>query len=425
MTDKLPPLKDINASMAYVQHLDVNAWALQDATRLVGVVVKAALGVAADMMWPSMLEAATRLKDAPSVIFDGWTLRSVKSESPYRESIVLQPRDGTGGYIFNIQRSIRKGFDKQGKSTGLLPPEACTDVESISCIAFSAKRTNPDSYSLARGVLPVLAKVEPGQYQGQVFKYRPSLTMKYGEPALAIVDLSEIGAAVFAMQTLSEGLAAIGLHSSVEDRLRSLESAAYRHFETEERGLLAAIGAGAVVRDGGCVGDSVATFIETFTSRSAAIDVSTRIREIVEIAERLEANGHVSRRTEYGDEDDFAHVVPNGDEGRSMFLKTQNHQFRIDIGPLDGNGNPEQVTVGLPKRRDGEIPDYEERGFIGQFDLVGSEEGRVEYEATMFGSVDSRHLIAFNDFAFSIDSLHSALEYDCGDDEDMDEPEAP
>jgi hypothetical protein len=426
MTDKLPPLKDINASAAYVQHLDVNAWALQDATRLVGKVVNTALAVATDMMWPTILAAAIRLKGVPPVVFDGWTLRSIGSDSPYRECLVLQPRDGTGGYLFDIQRSVRTGYDAQGKSTGLLPPEACTDVESISCIAFSAKKTNPDAYSLARAPLPVLAKVETGQHQGRVFKCRPSLTMRWGgEAALGIVELSEIGGAIFAMQTLSEGLAAMGLDRRIEERLRSLEDAAYRHFETEELGLLAAIGAGAVVRDGGCVGDSVATFVETFASRSAAIDVSTRIRELIEIAERLEANGHVSRRTEYGDEDDVAYITSNGDEGRSMFLKTQNHQFRVDIGPLDANGNPEQVTVGLPKRRDGEIPDYDDRGFIGQFDLVGSEEGRVEYDATMFGSVDSRHLIAFNDFAFTVDSLHSSLECDYGDDEDMDEPEAP
>lgn len=182
---------------------------------------------------------------------------------------------------------------------------------------------------------------------------------------------------------------------------------------------------GAVVRDGGCVGESVETFVETFAWRSAAIDVSTRMRELLAIADKLEANGHVSRRTEYGEDDDVAHVIRNGDDGRSLFIKTQNHQFRIDIGPLDANGNPQQVAVGVPKKRDGEIPDYEERGFIGQFDLVGSEDGRVEYETTMFGSVDSRHLIAFNDFAFTIDSLHSELDYDCGDDEDMDEPEAP
>ncbi|MNU29059.1 hypothetical protein D3C71_175060 [compost metagenome] len=426
MTDKLPPLKDINPSAAYVQHLDVNAWALQDATRLVGEVVKPALAVATDMMWPTILAAAIRLKDVPPVVFNGWTLKSTGSESPYRECLVLQPRDGTGGYLFNIQRSIRKGYDAQGKSTGLLPPEMCTEVESISCIAFSAKKTNPDAYSLARGTLPVLSRVETEQYDGRVFKCRPSLTMRWGgEAALGIVELGEIGAAIFAMQTLSEGLAAMGLERRIEERLRSLEDAAYNHFETEERALLPAIGVGAVVRDGGCVGESVETFVETFAWRSAAIDVSTRMRELLAIADKLEANGHVSRRTEYGEDDDVAHVIRNGDDGRSLFIKTQNHQFRIDIGPLDANGNPQQVAVGVPKKRDGEIPDYEERGFIGQFDLVGSEDGRVEYETTMFGSVDSRHLIAFNDFAFTIDSLHSELDYDCGDDEDMDEPEAP
>lgn len=468
MPGKLPALRDIDPRAAANEHFEKHAPQEQDAIRQLTDVVDAVMVVAVDMMWPTILKAARTLGDR-TVEFDGWRMRGVASKEQYHTTFVLEPQFGAGGYVFDLklaremtedadkrlhavtekvrerireessdvaeQRSrIAKWlFDPTPEETAInddpssyLPQEQSTTVKEIVCCAFNTDGQNPPGYVASEGYSKsldeTLAEGFDAYLGSKIFERRPSWNMN--DPDFTTDrGIRDSSACIFVMQKLSDGLFSMGLSQDIWDRVEELGGLEYRYYCDDGRSLLKAIGAGAVIRDGGHVGEFTYSAVNSFVGRSAASDISRRVDTIIELADYLENGGHTSRDNRYdcNDADDFGFVTAAAHGGRAMFIETQHNLYRIDLGAVDPDRCLESLSIAiLPEDgHDLPAPGPGDAGYLGHF--VPDDHSGGYMACDLFG-LESPAIRGFADVTFSVESMHCCWEEEHGEE---DEPASP
>jgi hypothetical protein len=471
---KLPALGAIDPQTAADEYFANHVGKEQDATRRVTDVVDTSNVIAIDMMWPSILDAARRLPALGAIEFGDWRIRpivtGVHSEAFVIEQILTSEGEALhgngGGYVFHLKlerimseegekkikeldreeidsgdpaerrnRLVRSMFHPSPARAAVeqdpanyLPKEFCTEVEEITCIAFKSKTgRNPEGYdgydSFSDDLEKILASGFEGYQHGEIFEYHPSRLSPDGDESPSLPSswgLRNTAAAAYSMRTLSEALSALGYGADIAKRTQEHGDVHYLQYSREAGCLLRTIGAGAVFRDGGQFGEHAHAAAIGFLTRTATSDISRRMGELGELANYLEEGGHTTPDNEYecNDADDFGHIVGNDDGTRSLFIRTQHNQYRIDI--VEEEGRIAGVSLGIiPEDQfDAPMPYVGDKGFLGYF--AADEDGMI-----IGHNVDLLHmtrLLGFNDLAFTIESMHCCWEEEHGQDED---PETP
>jgi hypothetical protein len=468
MPGKLPALRNLDHRAAANEHFDRHVSEVQDATRQLTDVVDAVMVVAVDMMWPTILKASRMLGER-TVEFEGWRLHGISTNVPYRTSFVLEPQFGGGGYAFDlklgremtaeaserlhsVEEAIRLRIKEETSDVAeqrkriakwlfnptpaetmitddpesYLPAEHSTKVKNIVCCAFNTDGRNPPGYGgsedYSKSLDETIAEGFDSYLGAKIFERGPSWNM--ADPDFSTDrGVWDSSACIFVMRKLSDGLFAMGLSQDVWDRVEELGGLEYRYYCDDKRSLLKAIGAGAVIRDGGHVGEATFAAVHSFVGRSAAADISRRIQTIVELAAYLENGGHTSRDNRYdcNDGDDYGFVTADADGGRTLFLETQHNLYRIDLGAVDQDGCLESLALAiLPE--DGYVqpaPGPGDVGYLGHFIPDGHSGGYMGCD--MFG-LESGAIRGFADLTFSVESMHCCWEEEHGDE---DEPTSP
>lgn len=467
MPGKLPRLRDLDPRAAANEHFEKHVSSVQDATRQLTDVVDAVMVVATDMMWPAILKA-TRTLGEHTVEFEGWRMRAVATKEPYHATFVLEPQTGRGGYVFDLKlgrdmteeasqrlRSVTDAihaeivascevseqrsriaewlFNPTDAETAIkddpssyLPPERSTRVKEIVCCAFSNDGATPPGYTgsddTPRSLEKTLADGFEGYQSDKIFAARPSWNTK--EPDFSTnKEIWDSSACIFAMRKLSDGLFSMGLSQDIWDRAEELGGLEYRYYCDEARSLLKAIGAGAVVRDGGHVGEFTYSAVHSFVGRSAASDITRRVQTIVELADYLEDGGHTSRANRYdcNDADDFGFVTSDAYGGRAMFIETQHNLYRIDLGAVDADGCLESLALAILHDDGHELPapGPGDAGYLGHFVPDGHSGGYMACD--LFG-LESPAIRGFADLTFAVESMHCCWQEEHGEE---DEPARP
>ncbi|NTF17856.1 hypothetical protein G6L37_05535 [Agrobacterium rubi] len=441
---KIRPLRDIaNVSPASVM-LGVSA---TNAPRAVYDVVDMAVTVAGEMMWPSLLEAARKLKLSP-IEDEGWRLRPYSKDKRWNEYFILEEMGGHGGYLFNMRLRPRKtdaalerlaemmrSDVNMGSSTAVdsflnpadglidlnddpqsyLPEDHCHEIEHLVCCAFSTDGVPPSGFN-DEGMTPfelaTISAIGPdpvGHMPGRIFAFHPSPFVGIDEmpdvPVSRSVD--DIGASVSVLSRLGRMLARLDLSHAVRRRAADLGTIAYQHYWSQDRGPLLELAAVSVYRDGGMIGGATTSSILQVWSHACSKIAAASAIPVSSVIRVLRDAGHVDPEGAYAAYGDLLHVEDGRDGEGALAVRTSVGAYRIDF-VTDEDGMVSDLDLVLADevgaaRDDGHLGSYR---FAPDATLLSHSVSEDEF---FRGNV----LRALNDLAGSVAMASDALAEDC------------
>jgi hypothetical protein len=465
----LDPLDDINP---HVLMGDFERLAFEQIGRDHGEafvkVASAAMQVNVEIGWPSIRKLAQRLRDEGPIDAAGWRFATTAMPGAHEIAITAERDDQPGGWLYTCVISADKSpagleddrlYREKRKAEGAshidivlerlrgeaprvtpathpefyLSQDECKRVSNFSACAYPHNGGMPLTYDrgYAEGSLEEIkasTKFDSAFIPSAVVNVRPSLylTVELGElasnPDIPTSDaVSDIPAAMDAMGVLTLGLRAAGLSDELRERAASLAQTRYEQYGEEYSRTLASIGAGTAFRYQGNVADKIRQACTDVWSIAAGADATHGRDDFGQVVRMLEANGHVSRSSEYdcNDMDNFCFVERLEDRQGILWIRSQHAQYRVDFLEDHETALPRWLTISAQREPDddedfefsyehGKVsPEHE--GFLARFRW---DDGDERFVMNYSGPFHSRTIKNLNDVLFSVRSVSCCLEQD-------------
>lgn len=467
---RLLPLKEINDHAFYRQYFAEYAATRQDSLADLSTVVDAAVMVAVETMWPTLLKFARQLKDHP-VEHDGWVLKSAETSDRWSSTFLIEEADTGAGYVFNLQvwdeltdeakrrveelsaaayaaimaiedddererrfeeYMFRKISAKSAEEQAILAaqasfrnPDDCHRLRQLICVAYKNGEAYPEGQDPKDSFPKELSETLSGGFgnynSGEIFKFRPSIRMPGEVDAefQAGKCISDICAPITVLNMLSDVLMSLDLDEEIQTRGKTMDGTRYLSYSDDLNVVLTSLGVGSVHNNRGIVGERTMGTLIHFHNQAACADMSRRAETLAELVDYIRDGGHISPDNQYdcNDMDDFAHVVDRGNDGTTLYLATQHNQYRIDLVQAENGSAPKEITLTVVPDDDfnAKAPQPGEAGFLAFFVLDDEDAETPSYSAYDMGPFETAHVRALNDLFFSIESMHCCWEEDHAD----------
>jgi hypothetical protein len=398
----------------------------------------------------------------------GWRFASTAMPDPYAIAITAEHADLPGGWLYTCAISPDKNAagiedDKQyrekrraegASSIDLvleslrgearvvtpktnpefyLPQDECKRVSRFSACAYVRNGGTPPAYG-SDWADSELEKTKATMDFTSVFipsavlNVSPSLylALDLGElatnPDIPTSDcVSDIPAAIDALGVLTLGLRAAGLSDGLHERAATLARTSYSQFGGEYDRTLASIGASTAFRHQGNAAEKISRACTDVWSISVGADATHGREDFAQVIRMLEANGHVTRSSEYdcNDMDHFSFVERLEGRQAILWLRSQHAQYRVDFVEDHETGLPRWLTVSAQyEPRDDENFEFsydqakvspDDDGFLARFRWDDENE---RFVMNYSGPFHIRTIRSLNDILHSIRSVSCCLEQD-------------
>ena len=467
----LPALEDIDLRRSASELI---GWMHEETRRDHGIVfhdiISAAMQVSVDMSWPAIRALAQKVRDEGPVEMRGWRFAAAPLPDPWQIGLTAERDDASGGWLYNCvihpdlnetgleqRKEMLASMEADGVPFGevmvkrlraekdlratrpelFTPPDECRRVRQFWVLPYIHNGGLPeiveDKYSHAdlRGTVGQ-TNFNENFVAGSIVSVRPAFSLAVdlkddaNPPDIPVSStVSDAPAALEAMELLTAALRYTGISEIAEARTTSLAGTRYSFIGEKEDMLGDSVGAAAAFRSKGLVGSLVGRSCMDLWTAAIGADFTHRRDVFARMIAMLEANGHVSRETEYdcNDLNDLTYLERRDETGGVVWMRTQNGLYRIDFEDDPLTSSPRRLVLSAQHRPVGADDfDYDrdphapvlpsDRGFLGRLHWHDEEE---RFVVNYSGAFSNRTVKDVNGILGAISTVSWSLVQDYGD----------